>query len=151
MSSVCSASFRSPAIHSLVPMANGHILITGVTGHIGYRTLVEALRDGYKVRAAVRRESSIVQIRNITSIQPFLEKDQLTFICVEDITNDDAFDTAMDGMDYAIHIASPLPKDTTNIELDIVQPAVRGTLSILKSALKHAESSASLLQHPRRQ
>ena len=110
------------------------ILLTGGTGHIGYRTLIEALRAGFQVRAAIRRESSIGEIKATKSIQPYLSS--LSFAIVEDITKDGAFDEAVKDVSYIVHIASPLAKPSEDPEKTIIQPAIRGTLSILNSALK---------------
>jgi nucleoside-diphosphate-sugar epimerase len=110
------------------------ILLTGGTGHIGYRTLIEALRAGFQVRAAIRRESSIGEIKATKSIQPYLSS--LSFVTVEDITKDGAFDEAVKDVSYIVHIASPLGKPSEDPENTIVQPAIRGTLGILNSALK---------------
>jgi nucleoside-diphosphate-sugar epimerase len=110
------------------------ILLTGGTGHIGYRALIEALRAGFQVRAAIRRESSIGEIKATKSIQPYLSS--LSFAIVEDITKDGAFDEAVKDVSYIVHIASPLAKPSEDPEKTIIQPAIRGTLSILNSALK---------------
>lgn len=115
-------------------MAGELVLLTGGTGHIGFRTLVEALRAGYTVRAAIRRESSIAEIKATASIKPYLDK--LSFVIVSDITKDGAFDEALKDVTYVVHLASPLAKPTENPEQDIIQPAIHGTNSILYSALK---------------
>ncbi|KIW16563.1 hypothetical protein PV08_03751 [Exophiala spinifera] len=115
-------------------MSDKLILLTGGTGHIGFRTLVEALSKGYHVRAAVRSESKTTQIRTAKSVQPFLE--QLEFTIVPDITKPGAFDDAMRSVNYVVHLASPLGRATDDFETNIIQPAVQGTLSILHSALK---------------
>jgi nucleoside-diphosphate-sugar epimerase len=115
-------------------MAGELVLLTGGTGHVGYRTLIEALSKGYKVRAAVRSESKIAEIKAAASTQPYLE--QLTFIIVPNIEKDGAFDEAVQGVDFIVHIASPLARPSDDDEANIIQPAIRGTLSILYSALK---------------
>lgn len=68
---------------------------------------MEALKAGYRVRAAIRRESSIEQIKATDSIQPYLPN--LEFIIVKDITQEGAFDEALKGATYVIHVASPMP------------------------------------------
>ncbi|KAJ9615661.1 hypothetical protein H2200_001737 [Cladophialophora chaetospira] len=115
-------------------MAKELILATGTTGHVGYRTLIEALSKGYRVRAAVRSESKIAEIKAAKSTQPYL--DQLTFVIVPNIEKDGAFDEAVKGVDYIVHIASPLARPSDDDEANIIQPAIKGTLSILYSALK---------------
>ncbi|KAJ9664726.1 hypothetical protein H2198_000072 [Neophaeococcomyces mojaviensis] len=115
-------------------MAGELILLTGSTGHIGFATLVEALKKGYHVRAAVRRESAIEDIKRTKSVQPYLS--QLSFVLVSDITAEGAFDEHVKGVDYVVHIASPLPGPSDDYEKSHMVPAVQGTLSILYSALK---------------
>ena len=112
------------------------VLLTGGTGHIGYRTLVEALRAGYQVRASIRRESSIAEIKATKSVQPYLSS--LSFVIVEDITKDGAFDEAVKDVSYIVHVASPLPLPSDDPDKTIIQPAIHGTLGILSSALKQA-------------
>lgn len=116
------------------PKGKGLILLTGGTGHIGFRTLVTALEAGYHVRAAIRRESSIAEITSQASIQPFLQN--LTFILVPDITVRNAFDLAVRDVTSILHIASPLAIPSDDHDATIIQPAVRGTLGILESASK---------------
>ncbi|KAI1618580.1 hypothetical protein EDD36DRAFT_35795 [Exophiala viscosa] len=111
------------------------VLLTGGTGHLGYRTLVEALSKGYRVRAAVRSEAKAAGIKSAKSTQPYLN--QLTFVTVPNIETDGAFDDAVKDVDYIVHLASPLANPTDDDEKNIIQPAIRGTLSILYSALKH--------------
>jgi nucleoside-diphosphate-sugar epimerase len=115
-------------------MAGELVLITGGTGHIGSRTLVEALRKGYKVRAAVRSASRFNELKSAPFVQPYL--DHLTSVIVPDIEEDGAFDEAVKGVDYIVHLASPLARASDDDETNIIQPAIRGTLSILYSALK---------------
>jgi nucleoside-diphosphate-sugar epimerase len=110
------------------------VLLTGGTGFIGFSTLVQTLAAGYQVRAAIRRESSIAEIKAVKSIQQYLSA--LTFIVVPDITAPGAFDEAVKDVDYIIHLASPLAIPSDDHEKTIIQPAVRGTVGILHSALK---------------
>ncbi|OQU97407.1 hypothetical protein CLAIMM_03340 [Cladophialophora immunda] len=115
-------------------MSAALVLLTGSTGHVGYANLIEALKKGYKVRAAVRSESKAVTVKNAKPTQPYLG--QLTFTTVPDIQKEGAFDEAVKGVDYVIHTASPLPVPSDDDEKNIIRPAINGTLSILHSALK---------------
>ncbi|KAI9776644.1 MAG: hypothetical protein M1839_009450 [Geoglossum umbratile] len=115
-------------------MAKELVFVTGITGNIGFRTLIVALRAGYRVRGAVRREGQIDVIKKTASVQPYL--DNLEFIVVSDITKEGAFDNSLDGVDYILHIASPLPVETDNYERDLIEPAIKGTIGILESASK---------------
>lgn len=96
-------------------MANELVLITGATGHIGFRTLVLLLQHGYRARIAHRRAAQIDKIKAAASIKPF--GDAIEFVHVPDITGADAYDTAIKGVDYVMHVASPIP--TTVPEGDV--------------------------------
>lgn len=112
------------------------VLITGATGHVGYAVLLHALKAGYSVRAALR---SLTKLYSITSSAPIkalnLEAGRLTFIEVPDITAEGAYDKAIKDCGAVIHVASPLIRPQfTDFQRHILDPAVKGTLSLLKSA-----------------
>ncbi|KAK5685260.1 hypothetical protein LTS10_003338 [Elasticomyces elasticus] len=118
---------------------NDVVLVTGGTGFIGFATLKKALEDGYTVRAAVRSEAKADNLRTNPSIKKFASN--FSFVVVPDILAPHAFDEAVKGVKYILHLASPL---TTGISLEddldahVIQPAVRGTLEVLESAAKEA-------------
>jgi nucleoside-diphosphate-sugar epimerase len=80
--------------------------------------------------------------------------DAVEFVIVADITAEGAFDSVLEGVSYIEHLASPLPAavrslshpgngewdwrgcQTEDVEKDIIIPAIKGTTSILSSALK---------------
>lgn len=113
------------------------VLITGATGFVGFRTLIETLKAGYHVRATVRNESGIQKIKAAHSTQPYLS--QLEFALVPDILKEEAYYEAVKGVDHVIHVASPttnlktIPSQESFDEL-LIQPAVRGTMNMIKAA-----------------
>ncbi|KAI9864453.1 MAG: hypothetical protein M1824_005156 [Vezdaea acicularis] len=116
-------------------MAGDLVLLTGGTGHVGFRTLRQALESGYRVRASVRGPAGEQKIKAAKSIQRYLS--QLSFVVVEDIEADGAFDEAIKGCTYVVHIASRLPFNSgEDYEKDMIKPAIRGTISIMTSAAK---------------
>lgn len=113
------------------------VLVTGATGFIGFRTLVETVKAGYRARAAVRNEGGVAKIKAAKSIQPYL--DQVEFVLVPDIIKAGAYNEAVAGVDYIIHLASP----TTNLaeapteetyDAVLIQPALQGTMNMLRAA-----------------
>jgi nucleoside-diphosphate-sugar epimerase len=114
------------------------VLITGASGHIGFRTLIFALNAGYRVRAAVRNESKRDLILSTQSVRTINPGEKLTFIYVPDLLHPTAYDEAVHGVDFILHIASPLTTgiDPARIDEDLIQPAVAGTTGMLSSALK---------------
>ena len=68
-------------------------------------------------------------------MRPYI--DNLSFATVNDITKQGAYDEALKDVTYVVHMASPLAVSSEDFESDIIQPAVRGTMGILYSALRH--------------
>ncbi|KAH7363187.1 hypothetical protein B0T11DRAFT_353295 [Plectosphaerella cucumerina] len=116
-------------------MSQQLLVITGVSGHVGFRVLVEALTRGYKVRAVIRNAAQAEQIKAAESAKPFAA--QLEFVVVPDLLRDGAFDGVLDGADGIVHVASPLPSgNTTDFKRDLIDPAINATVGVLKSAKK---------------
>ena len=108
--------------------------VTGGSGHLGFRVIVSALEAGYKVRAAVRSEDKASAIKAAPSVSRYL--DSIEFTIVPDILEDGAYDKAVKGVSYILHSASPISFPTDDPERDLIEPAVKGTTGILKSAAK---------------
>jgi len=66
-------------------------------------------------------------------------KDRFSFVIVEDIAKEGAFDEAVVGVDAVEHTASPVTL-TSNTPDDIIGPALSGTKGILESIKKHGHN-----------
>jgi nucleoside-diphosphate-sugar epimerase len=121
-------------------MAGELVFVTGGSGMIGYRVIVEALLAGYKVRAAVRSQSKADKILAAPSVKDLVNKgSHLEFVIVPDIGVDGAYNKVLDGVTYIAHLASPLPsgyKEGDDMDEFFVTPAVNATLNILEAAKK---------------
>jgi nucleoside-diphosphate-sugar epimerase len=115
------------------------ILLTGASGFVGGQILHDLLAEGYRVRCAVRSESSAASIRNIHSAS----SDQLTFATVTNFMDPDAFNDAVQGVSGIIHTASPFVLQSKDHENDLVNPAIQGTLHVLQATYKHASLQLS--------
>ncbi|KAK5047330.1 hypothetical protein LTR84_006852 [Exophiala bonariae] len=117
-------------------MAGELVLITGGNGHIGFRVVAFALKAGYHVRAAVRSQEKADLILAAPSIKELNPGKSLTFIFVPDLLQPGAYKEAVKGVDYIIHVASPInngiPED--KYESHLIRPAIAGTLGILEAA-----------------
>ncbi|KAM5380115.1 hypothetical protein ACJZ2D_003762 [Fusarium nematophilum] len=108
-------------------------LLTGVSGHIGFRVLAEALKSGYRIRAVVRKASQADTIKSSASVEPYVS--QLEFAIIPDFGADDAFQTHIDAVSYIIHVAAP--QFTTTDVVNVAQfaaPTIAFTKNILKAA-----------------
>jgi nucleoside-diphosphate-sugar epimerase len=123
-----------------MPASNSElVLITGGSGHIGYRVIVEALNAGYRVRAAARSQEKANKILSAPSVKGINPGKNLEFIIVPDLMADGAYDEAIKGATYAIHIAAPITssyKEGDDMEAHFVEPAVQGTMRMLTAAQK---------------
>ncbi|KKY27859.1 putative aldehyde reductase ii [Phaeomoniella chlamydospora] len=112
------------------------ILVTGANGHVAQHIVDQILNHPGQPRvlATVRSETSAVALRDHYS--EYL--DRLSFAFISDIKASGAFDEVLGGSDitYIAHVASPVVFKVEDIERDILEPAVRGTTSLLHSALK---------------
>ncbi|KAL6904085.1 hypothetical protein GGI43DRAFT_310182 [Trichoderma evansii] len=104
---------------------------------IGFRVLTLLLEAGYKVRAAVRHQSGFDRISKLKPVAPYAS--ELTGVVVPDITVPGAYDEAVKGVDYIVHVASPLASNAppgADHDTYLIQPAIQGTVGILESANK---------------
>jgi hypothetical protein len=101
---------RNPQIHLPISatMKADTTLITGATGHLGFKVLVLALEAGYNARVAVRSQSGIENILKTPSIKRLNSGSNIEFIIVPDILVPGAYDEAVKNVDFIIHCASPI-------------------------------------------
>ncbi len=123
-------------------MAGDLVLLTGATGFLGYLTLLELLRGGYHVRAAVRSVAKTEKLRAAPSLKALAPtEEQLSFVSVPDMTVPGAYDEAVKGVRYIVHVASPIPSfgegeppAPEDLERLFVKAARAGVVNLLTSA-----------------
>jgi len=108
------------------------VLVSGANGYIAVWVVRTLLERGYSVRGTVRSESKAGYLRKMFSSYG----DKHEVVVVEDITKEGAFDEAVKGVDAIAHTASPFHFKADHPD-ELVIPAVKGTISILQSALKY--------------
>ncbi|KAK2681943.1 hypothetical protein RAB80_003736 [Fusarium oxysporum f. sp. vasinfectum] len=117
-------------------MSGKKVLLTGGSGFVGSHCLDLLLQEGYEVVATVRSEK---KGQDILSAFP-AAKSQLSYAIVEDIAWDNAFDEAVRTAEFGtvLHVASPYHYKLLDIQKDLIDPVVNGTLNILKAVSDHA-------------
>ena len=81
-----------------------------------------------------------------------MPEDKLDFVIVEDIAKPGAFDKAIVSdppFETVIHTASPFHFNVTDPQKELLDPAVIGTTSILKSIKQHAPTVKRVVRTPR--
>ena len=104
------------------------VFITGASGFIGSATALEALKAGYSLRIAIRKRSE--KLEDVLAGY----RDQIEFVTIPNLTDEAAFRGKLDGVDFVLHLASPLANSTDQDA--IFTPAIQGTLGLLKEAAR---------------
>jgi nucleoside-diphosphate-sugar epimerase len=112
------------------------VLVTGGNGHVASHVIQQllALSNGPTVRTTVRSVSSAAQLE--TFFGEASKSGKLEVVPITDITLEGVFDNALQGVTHVAHIASPFIIGATDIEKELLIPAINGTTGILTSALK---------------
>jgi len=111
------------------------VLVTGATGFIASRVVLDLLEAGYKVRGTVRNLERGAVLKDW--LAPYTHNlDQLTLVEV-DLLSDQGWDQAMVGCKYVLHLASPFPLVAPKDENELIRPAVEGTRRVLAHAARN--------------
>ncbi|CAG8977031.1 hypothetical protein HYALB_00008889 [Hymenoscyphus albidus] len=109
------------------------VLVTGASGYVGAELLNSLLSRGYNVKAAVRKDSSADKIKNSHSKYA----SQLSFAIVKDLQTPGGHDEAVKGVEGVFHLASPFVLEVKDNATDLLDPAINGTVELLKSIHKN--------------
>ncbi|MEZ4317598.1 MAG: NAD-dependent epimerase/dehydratase family protein [Myxococcota bacterium] len=85
------------------------------------------------MRTTVRNVTSEGTIREMLARAGVEPGDRLSVVAA-DLTSDDGWDRAMDGVRFVHHVASPFPAAVPEHEDDLIRPAREGTLRVLRAA-----------------
>ncbi len=108
------------------------VLVTGGSGFIGSRCILQLLAAGHRVRTTVR------SLQREGSVRALLEQgaeanDRLAFFAA-DLEHDAGWADAVAGCDYVLHVASPFPANVPKHEDELIVPAREGALRVLRAA-----------------
>ncbi|NUQ87348.1 MAG: NAD-dependent epimerase/dehydratase family protein [Glycomyces artemisiae] len=110
------------------------VLVTGGTGYVGGWAIVALLERGYDVRTTVRSsgKEAVVRAAVASAVDP---GDRLGFAHA-DLLKDEGWDAAMDGIDFVLHVASPLGDERSRDAEALIAPARDGALRVLGAAAR---------------
>jgi nucleoside-diphosphate-sugar epimerase len=110
------------------------VLVTGGSGFIGGWCVVSLLQRGYTVRTTVRDLSREAAVREALGsvVDP---EDRLSFYAAN-LTQDAGWDTAVEGCDYVLHVASPLGVAEPRDPNDLIVPAREGAKRAVGAAIR---------------
>jgi nucleoside-diphosphate-sugar epimerase len=109
------------------------VLVTGGTGFLAGWCIVELLRRGYKVRTTVRNPAREPEVHEAVAS----EVDPAHHLTVHqaDLLSDEHWGHIIEGCDYVLHVASPLPVSQPKDPDELIAPAREGTVRVVGTAL----------------
>lgn len=110
------------------------ILVSGATGFVASHVIKLLLEQGYKVRGTVRSLANKSKSDFLYTLAP--EKNANLELVEADLLKPATWPAAAEGVDYILHVASPFPNDKPKDEMEVIRPAVEGTLNILEAAVE---------------
>ncbi|OWM73507.1 cinnamoyl-CoA reductase 1-like [Punica granatum] len=109
------------------------VCVTGASGYIASWLVKLLLQRGYTVKASVRDPNDPRKTEHLFSLDGAKERLQLY---KANLLEEGSFDPIVDGCAGVFHTASPFYHDVKDPEAELIDPALKGTLNVLKSCAK---------------
>lgn len=107
-------------------MTQQTVLVTGASGFLASHCIEAFLASGWNV---------VGTVRNLEKSQHLLARfPTITLREVKDLVTAEGLTEALEGVDAIAHTASPYQLTVTDPLKDFIEPAVNGTLNVLKAA-----------------
>lgn len=114
----------------------GRVCVTGANGFIASWLVKRLLESGYYVSGTVRDPGDYEKNRHLFELEG--AKERLNLVRA-DLREEGSFDDAVMGCDGVFHVASPVHLNPSSMDpkADIINPAIEGTLNVLRSCKKN--------------
>ncbi|KAF5445912.1 hypothetical protein F2P56_031587 [Juglans regia] len=109
------------------------VCVTGASGYIASWLVKLLLQRGYTVKASVRDPNDPNKTEHLLGLDG--AKERLHLFKAE-LMEEGSFDSVVDGCDGVFHTASPFYFSVTDPQAELVDPALKGTLNVLRSCAK---------------
>lgn len=110
-----------------------HVLVTGGSGFIAGHCILQLLEQGHLVRATLRSLEKQVVVRAVLKDAGMIHGDNLSFVAA-DLMGDKGWLEACAGIDFVLHLASPVKPGHVADEDEVIVPAREGALRVLRAA-----------------
>ncbi|XP_078148388.1 phenylacetaldehyde reductase-like [Carex rostrata] len=114
-------------------MSQKVVCVTGGSGYIASWLVKLLLQRGFIVRASVRDASDPKKTEHLRALDGASERLQLF---KADLLEEGSFDNVIAGCVGVFHTASPCFYNATDFQAELIDPAVKGTLNVLRSCAK---------------
>ncbi len=108
------------------------VLVTGGSGYLGTQLIAALLGDGRDVRATVRSLDGEEVVR--AAVRRGGVDDTALELVAADLSSDDGWLAALEGVEEVHHVASPIPSAQPKDPDELIIPAREGTVRVLKAA-----------------
>ncbi|KAK4278708.1 hypothetical protein QN277_016517 [Acacia crassicarpa] len=109
------------------------VCVTGASGFIASWLVKLLLLRGYSVRGTVRDPNDSSKTEHLLKLEG--AKERLSLIKAN-LLEEGSFESAVEGCDGVFHTASPVSLSTKDPQGELIEPAVKGTLNVLKLCAK---------------
>ncbi|KAI9078260.1 hypothetical protein K1719_039762 [Acacia pycnantha] len=109
------------------------VCVTGASGYIASWLVKFLLLRGYTVKATVRDPNDPIKTEHLLKLDGAKERLHLT---KANLLEEGSFDSVVEGCEGVFHTASPYSIDPKDPQAELIDPAVKGTLNVLKSCAK---------------
>lgn len=130
------------------------VVITGISGYLGSQVCRSFLADGsYRIRGTVRDKNNAKKMEPLKKAFGEVGFNSIEFVeC--DLLKPASLEKAIEGCDFLVHTASPISLKIPKDEMELIRPAVEGTLTALRAAHKNrikrvvvTSSVAAIMMH----
>ena len=109
------------------------VAFTGASGYIASWLVKLLLVRGYTVKASIRDPNDHRKVDHLLNLDGAKERLHLV---KANLLEEGSFDSLVDGCEGVFHTASPFYHDVRDPQAELIDPAVKETLNVLKSCAK---------------
>ncbi|MCI0157954.1 NAD-dependent epimerase/dehydratase family protein [Leifsonia shinshuensis] len=115
------------------PSSRRIVLVTGGSGFIAGHIIRQLLDSGHEVRATLRSLDREEATRSRLRAAGMTHEESLSFVAA-DLLGDAGWTEAVSGVEGVLHVASPVRPGAVDDEDDVIVPARKGTVRVVRAA-----------------